>query len=143
MKGILIVGVLCMLYLNPQAMDAQTNPSIETLQNFFNGQQLLLTYREGEVVYGTYYFLEVHYCPNGYYGLYGNTVKQTVLGNEQKSNWQEYGTWKITSQNGLNGIFYASLNGGQQFYPVYQLANGDMFIREGLSIVKKGPAICQ
>lgn len=85
MKGILIVGVLCMLYLNPQTMDAQTNPSIETLQNFFNGQQLLLTYREGEVVYGTYYFLEVHYCPNGYYGLYGNTVKQTVLGNEQKS----------------------------------------------------------
>ena len=122
---------------------SQTNASIEDLTNFFNGQQLLITYRDGEVLYGTYYFLEIHYCPNGYYGLYGNTVKRTVLDNEQRSNWQEFGTWRITTQNGLNGIEYVATTGGQQFYPMYRLSNGDMFISEGISIVNQGMAICQ
>ena len=59
-----------MLYLNPKPWTHRPTPSIETLQNFFNGQQLLLTYRKGG---GVWYLLllEVHYCPNGYYGLYG------------------------------------------------------------------------
>lgn len=79
-------------------VEAQSNPSIGELQNIFNNQQLLITYREGEVLYGTYYFLEVHYCQDGYYGLYGNSVKRTVPDNEQRSNWQEFGTWKVINQ---------------------------------------------
>lgn len=121
---------------------SQTNASVEDLHNFFNNQQLLITYREGEVLYGTYYFLEIHFCPNGYYGLYGNTVKRTVLDNEQRSNWQEYGTWKITNQEGLNGILYVATTGNQQFYPLYMLQNGDLFISEGISVVKQGQAVC-
>ncbi|MCW5519438.1 hypothetical protein J1N09_06290 [Aureitalea sp. L0-47] len=136
----LLFSVVCISA--SETVQAQSNPSVEELQQFFNGQQLLVTYREGEAVYGTYYFLEIHYCPNGYYGLYGNTVKQTVLGNEQRSNWQEYGNWKVINQNGLNGIHYVSLQGTQQFFPIYKLENGDMFIREGVSIVKQGQAIC-
>ncbi len=124
-------------------LTAQTNPSIDELHDFFNNQQLLLTYREGEVLYGTYYFIEIHYCANGYYGLYGHTVKQTVLGNEQKSNWKEYGTWKIINQGGINGIFCQATTGNIQFYPIYKLANGVFFVKEGVSIVKKGLAICQ
>lgn len=144
MKSILFICLFILFGIcNTQTMEAQTNPSVEELHNFFNGQQLLITYREGEVLYGTYYFLEIHYCPNGYYGLYGNTVKRTVLDNEQRSNWQEFGTWKITTQNGLNGIYYAATNGGQQFYPMYKLQNGDMFISEGISIVNQGAAICR
>jgi hypothetical protein len=122
---------------------SQVNPAIDELQNYFNNQRLLLTSREGEVLLGTYYFIEIHYCPNGYYGLYGNTVKRTVLGNEQKSNWQEFGTWKIINQNGINGIYYAATNGNQKFYPLYKLPNGDLFISEGVTIVNKGLAICQ
>lgn len=144
MKSIYLIGFFLLLGIcNIQTTEAQTNPSVEELDNFFNSQQLLITYREGEVLYGTYYFLEVHYCPNGYYGLYGNTVKRTVLDNEQRSNWQEFGTWKITTQDGLNGIYYAATNGGQQFYPIYKLQNGDMYISEGISIVNQGAAICQ
>ncbi|KAA3625562.1 MAG: hypothetical protein DWP94_00545 [Flavobacterium sp.] len=124
-------------------INAQTNPSVEELQHFFNGQQLLITYRDGEVLYGTYYYLEVHYCPNGYYGLYGRTVKRTVLDNEQRSNWQEFGTWKITTRDGQNGIEYLATTGGQQFYPLFKLPNGDMFLQEGITIVKQGLAICQ
>lgn len=95
------------------------------------------------MLYGTYYFIEIHYCSNGYYGLYGNTIKRTVLGNEQKSNWQEYGTWKITTQGGVNGISYLPTNGTQAFYPLYKLANGSLFISEGTTIVNQGLAICK
>ena len=138
---LIVIFLLGLVYL-PKSQ-AQTNPSIEELHNFFNNQQLLLTYREGEVLYGTYYFIEIHYCGNGYYGLYGNTVKRTVLGNEQKSNWKEFGSWKIMNKGGVNGIHYAATNGGQQFYPLYRLANGDLFISEGITVVKQGAAICQ
>lgn len=127
---------------NIESTSAQVNPSVEELFNFFNGHRLLITYREGEVIYGTYYFLEIHYCPNGY-GIYGSTLKKTVLGNEQKSNWQEFGIWKIITQNGVNGIHYSATNGNQQFYPIYRLPDGSMFIRDGVTIVKQGTAICQ
>ena len=144
MKQIVFIVLITLAgFSSSEMIQAQTNPSVEELQEFFNGQQLLITYREGEVLYGTYYFLEIHYCPNGYYGLYGSTVKRTVLDNEQRSSWQEYGNWKITNQNGVNGILYVTLQGAQQFYPMYKLANGDMFIQEGISIVKQGLAICQ
>lgn len=144
MKSIIIPALLCFIcFFNSEPLRAQTNPTVEELQNFFNGQQLLITYRHGEVLYGTYYFLEVHYCPNGYYGLYGRTVKRTVLDNEQRSNWQEYGTWKITTRDDLNGIEYVATTGAQQFYPLYKLPNGDMFLQEGITIVKQGLAICQ
>ena len=143
-KQLIKWGVFILIILGAGTpIQAQENPSVEELQKFFNNQQLLITYREGEVVYGTYYFIEIHYCPNGYYGLYGNTVKRTVMGNEQKSNWQEFGRWSIVNQEGLNGIFYAATNGNQQFYPVYKLANGDIFLREGITIVNRGQAICQ
>lgn len=143
-KWYITIGLLIVLGSSfCMKLNAQVNPSIDELHNYFNNQQLLLTYREGEVLYGTYYFIEVHYCPNGYYGLYGNTVKRTVLGNEQRSNWQEFGTWKIINQNDINGIIYIPTNGNPQFYPLYKLANGDLFINEGITIVNQGLAICQ
>ncbi|MBT8182580.1 MAG: hypothetical protein KJO53_13440, partial [Eudoraea sp.] len=48
------------------SLKAQVNPPIEELKDLFNNQKLLITYREGEVVYGTYYFIEIHYCSNGF-----------------------------------------------------------------------------
>lgn len=144
MQRYIIIGFFLIIGMSSSTkLQAQVNPSIDELHSYFNDQQLLITYREGEVIYGTYYFLEIHYCANGQYGLYGNTVKKTVLGNEQKTNWQEYGIWKITSQNGINGSHYAAKNGNQQFYPLYKLSNGDLFISEGVSIVHQGKAICQ
>lgn len=138
--SVLILLVL-LLYL-PSEVTAQSVPSEAEVQEFFNNQNILITYREGEALYGTYYFLEIHYCPNGYYGLYGSTVKRTVLDNEQRSNWQEFGNWQAMSQNGQVGLYYADTNGNQQFVPLYKLPNGDMFIGEGISIVKQGQAIC-
>lgn len=139
-----IIGVLALTFclFLPGSGNAQTVPSVEEVKTFFNNQNILVTYREGEVIYGTYYFIEVHFCPSGQYGLYGNTVKKTVLGNEQKSNWQEFGNWQVIERNGQVGMHYMATTGNQQFVPVYKLANGDFFVGEGITIVKQGAAIC-
>ncbi|RLD27833.1 MAG: hypothetical protein DRI70_04170 [Bacteroidetes bacterium] len=143
MKTIGFFGLLfsCFLLFSTPGK-AQTIPSVEEVQYFFNDQNIMITYREGEVIYSTYYFIEIHYCPGGQYGLYGNSVKQTVLGNEQRGNWEEFGTWKVTAQDRAVGIYYVTTEGVQQFVPIYKLASGDLFVREGVTIVKQGQAIC-
>lgn len=143
MKNSLSILLIAFLFCGflPTEVEAQTVPTVQEVHNFFNNQKKLVTYREGEALYGTYYFLEIHYCPNGY-GLYGNSVKKTVLGNEQRDNWQEFGTWKVVEQNGLVGIFYNTTAGAQNFIPIYKYGNGSYSSGEGITIVNKGAAIC-
>ena len=93
-------------------------------------------------LYGTYFFMEIHYCASGGYGLYGKSVKQTVLGNEQQSNWQEFGNWKVMELNGNVGIYYKTTTFQERFVPIYRLPDGTFFIGEGITIVKQGKAIC-
>jgi len=122
---------------------AQSIPTVAEVNNFIVNNHFLVTYREGEVVYGTYYFIEIHYCPSGLYGLYGKSVKQTVMGNEQHNNWQEYGTWKVIEYNGNVGVYYKTTTGQEKFFPVYLLPNGNLSFGEGVSVVKQGEAICK
>ena len=122
-------------------LNTQNIPTVEEVQNFFSNSNILITYREGGPIYGTFYFIEIHYCPQGY-GLYGKSIKKTVIGNEQHNNWQEFGTWQVTEQNGLAGIYYVSNEGEQQFVPIYKYANGNLFINESTTIVHQGQAIC-
>ena len=138
-KGGILLLIVC-IFLSSQSK-AQSNPTVKEVENFFSNSNILLTYREGGAVYGTYYTLEIHYCPNGY-GLYGSSSKQTVMGNYQNDNWQEFGTWKVMEQGGAVGLYYQPQYGQANFVPIYKLPNGNLFIREGLSIVKQGQAIC-
>ncbi len=138
--GIAVLVLFCWSF--PATAEAQQVPTVKEVQNFFNNTKKLVTYREGEVIYGTYYFLEIHYCPSGHYGLYGHSVKKTVLGNEQRNNWQEFGTWKVTEQQGTVGLFYTTASGQQNFIPIYKYGNGSYSSGEGITIVNKGPAIC-
>ena len=144
MKNQFLFGILpsFLFIICTSSITAQHVPTVEEVHNFFNNQKILISYRDGEVLYGTYYFLEIHYCPSGQYGLYGNSVKKTVLGNEQRNNWQEFGNWKATNQNGIIGLYYSTTKGNQEFVPIYRSINGDLFISEGVSIVRQGIAIC-
>lgn len=121
---------------------SQTSVSIEELSQFIEGQQIRITYREGEVLLGTYYFIDVHYCRNGYYGLYATTIKRTVMGNEQRGGWQEYGQWKIETRGDQVGLYAINTVGVENFYPFFKLPNGDIFMREGVTLIRQGPAVC-
>jgi hypothetical protein len=133
---ILVSSVLC-----AQNTSAQSIPTVDEVNKLISNNQILVTYREGEVVYGTYFFIEIHYCPAGY-GLYGKTVKKTVLGNEQINKWQEFGTWKVIKYNENVGIYYKTTTGQEKYFPVYRLPNGNLSLGEGVSIVLQGKAIC-
>ena len=139
---LLTATILTCSVLFTQNTNAQSIPTVAEVNSFINNSNLLVTYREGEAVYGTYYFIEIHYCPSGGYGLYGKSVKQTVLGNEQRNNWQEFGNWKVVEYNGNTGVYYKSTTGQEQFVPVYRFPNGNLSTGEGVSIVKQGEAIC-
>lgn len=141
-SNLILVFILTIFSYFPQNLKAQSNATVTEVINFFNNQNILITYREGEAVYGTYFFLEVHYCPSGQYGLYGSSVKQTVMGLEQRNSWREYGNWEVKEYQGSVGIYYNTTSGKENFAPVYRLANGDLFIGKGISIVKQGMAIC-
>ncbi len=67
--------LLCYFVLTAQQSTAQSIPTVAEVNKLISNNHLLVTYREGEVLYGTYYFIEIHYCPQGY-GLYGRTVKK-------------------------------------------------------------------
>ncbi|GEM_PF-1070266 len=125
-----------------KTINAQTIPTVSEVHNFISNNHFLITYREGEVIYGTYYFIEIHYCTNGYYGLYGKMIKRTVMGNEQHNNWQEFGSWKVIENNGNVGIYYKTTAAQEKFFPVYLLPDGNYSIGEGISIVKQGKAKC-
>jgi hypothetical protein len=133
---ILLTGVLM------QEVKAQTIPTIAEVKQFLTSKNLLISYREGGAVYGTYYFMDIHYCPSGKYWLNGKSVKQTVMGNEQHNNWQEAGTWKVVDYQGKIGVHYINVNGQQSFTPVYRQANGRYFIGEGVSYSIQGAAVC-
>lgn len=140
---VLMLLILVSWYNNNKNIDLQTVPTIAEVNSYFKNQHLLITYREGEVIYGTYYFLEIHYCLSGQYGLYGRSVKQTVLGNEQRNSWQEFGNWKVIEYNGAVGIYYKSNVGKINFVPIYRSTNGNLYINQNVSIVKQGAAICR
>ncbi|HMU46930.1 MAG TPA: hypothetical protein PKC72_11205 [Chitinophagaceae bacterium] len=122
--------------------NSQSIPTVAEVKTFLNSNHFLVTYREGEAVYGTYYFIDIHYCSSGLYGLLGKSVKQTVLGNEQRNSWEEYGNWNVIEYNGNVGVYYKPANAPERFYPVYRLPNGNLSTGEGISIVKQGKAIC-
>jgi hypothetical protein len=139
---LLVAVLLSYSVLSTQNIRAQSIPTVAELNRFVNNSHFLVTYREGEALYGTYYFIEIHYCPSGYYGLYGKSVKRTVLGNEQNNSWQEYGIWKVIEYNGIVGIYYKTTAGQEKFVPAYRLPNGNLSFGEGVSVVRQGQAIC-
>ena len=140
MKGIFTLLLMLGVLIQPNS-NIQNIPSVEEVHGFVNGNNILVSYREGGPVYGTFYFLEIHFCPNGY-GLYGRSSKQTVMGNYQNNNWREFGYWEVTEQNGLVGIQYSPVNGNALFVPIYKSPDGTLFINQETSMVLQGNAIC-
>jgi hypothetical protein len=139
---LLLAIIISLSVIFTENTSAQSIPTVAEVNNLIDNNHFLITYRDGEVVYGTYYFIEIHYCSTGLYGLYGKSVKQTVMGNEQNNNWQEYGNWKVIEYNGNVGVYYKTTTAEEKFVPVYCLPNGNLSFGEGVSVVLQGKAIC-
>jgi hypothetical protein len=115
--------------------------SIAQLQQALTGRHVLISFRNGGAVYGTYTFLNTHYCASGRYVVYASTQKQSVLGGENTSSWEIHGTWQVTQQGGQTGVYYRDDQGGTEFLAM-QLTPQGVYLSEGVSFSPQGPAQC-
>ena len=121
---------------------SQVTPEEQTIREFFSGQQMLVTYREGGSLYGTFFTLQVHFCRSGRYMTFGESRKHTVLDNEQVNTFSDEGTWEITTFRGQMVLKYVSVSGQPNMVPV-RVLNGRVSLGDGISVVRRGVAQCQ
>ena len=109
----------------------------------FQGQIVLMSRRDGGALYGTYYFYQFHHCDGQNYFMNGESNKQTVMDNQQRSSWQHVGNWEITYVNGQLGAAYFPQGNNPDFIPLAIAANGQIYsIQQGLEVTFQGPAQC-
>ncbi|MGH8635284.1 MAG: hypothetical protein ACRET7_14290, partial [Burkholderiales bacterium] len=131
---------LCVLFPPYCASEAMADE--QALRNYLSGRHVLISRRDGEAVYGTYYFFYTHYCSSGRYVIYASSVKQSVLGGENRQRWEVRGTWKVVTQKGQEGVFYQDTDGGTDFLPLRMRPDGSVFVRDGINFAPQGRAEC-
>ena len=134
---------LLILVLATGVAFAQTDGNVQEVRRFFSGQRMLVSYRNGGAVYGTYVFLDVHLCESGRYMLFGQSRKQTVLDNEQVNNWRDNGVWDVTTFQGEAVLQYVSASGERNAVPVRLQPNGRVWLGNGVSVQRQGGAQCR
>jgi len=132
-----------LLGLSLASAAATQSASEANVREFFNGQQMLVTYREGGPVYGTFFTLQVHFCRSGRYITFGESRKHTVLDNVQVNRFTDQGTWTLGSLQGQMILKYVSISGQPNIVAVNVAPSGRVSLGDGgISVVRQGPAQC-
>jgi len=139
MRSVLFAAAIALLL--PSGASAQ-GVSVAAVEDFFNGQQMLVTYREGGALYGTFFTLQVHFCRSGRYVTFGESRRQTVLDNEQVNRFTDEGTWEITTFRGQLVLQYVSVSGQPNIVAVNVAPNGRVSLGDGITVVRQGLAQC-
>jgi hypothetical protein len=143
MRSVLIAAAIVLfLPLGASTQGVSSGGPGAAVRAFFNGQQMLVTYREGGPLYGTFFTLEVHFCRSGRYLTFGESRRQTVLDNEQVNRFSDEGTWEITTFRGQLVLQYVSVSGQPNMVAVNVAPNGRVWLGDGITIVRQGPAQC-
>src|SRR5437868_84279 len=108
MRSVLIAAALVLASFGASAQTPAPGSAEALVRDFFNGQQMLVTYREGGALYGTVFALQVHFCRSGRYMTFGESHKQTVLGNDQVNRFADEGMWEIATFRGQVILKYTS-----------------------------------
>lgn len=116
--------------------------SVAAVDDFFNGQQMLVTYREGGPLYGTFFTLQVHFCRSGRYVTFGESRRQTILDNEQVNRFTDEGTWEIATFRGQLVLQYVSISGQPNIVAVNVAPNGRVSLGDVITVVRQGLAQC-
>lgn len=127
----------------PVVAPAQAGSEVESIRDRLTGQHQLITYREGGPLYGTFYFLHVHFCASGTYVTLAESHRTTVLGNHEDHQWRDYGKWDVTSIQGHTVLRYLSSSGKGDIVPLALLPDGRLFVREGVTVIRQGKALCR
>jgi len=143
MRPVLVAAAIVLLLpCGASAQGLASGAAEAAVKDFFNGQQMLVTYREGGALYGTFFTLQVHFCRSGRYVTFGESRRQTVLDNEQVNRFTDEGTWEITTFRGQLVLRYVSVSGEPNIVAVNVAPNGRVSLGEGITVVRQGLAQC-
>jgi hypothetical protein len=134
---------LCIALLSAASAGAQTKTDVQYITGYLKGHEFQITYREGGVQYGTFFFLDVHFCASGQYWSANQSRKQTVLGNEQVNTWNDSGTWTVALVRGYPALHYRSASGAQDIAPLQVQADGSVGLVSGAFMKRVGKARCR
>ena len=143
MRSVLFAAaIVVLLPLGASTQGVSSGAPVATVEDFFNGQQMLVTYREGGPLYGTFFTLQVHFCRSGRYVTFGESRRQTILDNEQVNRFTDEGTWEITTFRGQLVLQYVSVSGQPNIVAVNVAPNGRVSLGDGITVVRQGLAQC-
>ena len=124
---------------------AQMPPEVEAeaIKTRLSGQTMMITWRDGGTLYGTFHQLYVAFCPSGAYLTQGGTSKTTVLGNEQRSSFSDRGKWSVATLGQAVVLTSRSVSGQVNAFPMHLLPDGRLWVGDGVTMLPQGPAPCR
>lgn len=123
-------------------LTAQADPQTQAVEKFFAGRKMLITYREGSPLRGTYVFLEIHFCESGTYRSFGESRKQGDGNHEEVRHWSDRGTWRVAAERGQIGVRCLSSSGKPSFLPLRSWPSRDGGNASETSVLPQGAAQC-
>jgi hypothetical protein len=114
----------------------------ETVRSLLSGRTMMVTYRDGGPIYGTYQQISVSFCPSGSYFSQGGSSRTTILENQDRRSFSDQGTWSVSELANLVEVQYRSVSGPVTAFLVHLLPDGRIWAGTGITVVPQGPAAC-
>ena len=114
----------------------------ETVRSLLSGRTMMVTYRDGGPIYGTYQQIYVSFCPSGSYFSQGRSSRTTVLENQERRSFSDQGTWSVSELGNLVAVQYRSVSGQVTSFLVHLLPNGRIWAGNGITVIPQGAAPC-
>jgi hypothetical protein len=137
------LGVALVVAILASAGLAQANSEAAAVRSFLSGRTMMVTYRDGGPIYGTYHQIYVAFCPSGMYLSRGGSSRTTVLENEERHSFSDQGNWSVSELGSTVVVQYRSISGQVATFPVHLLPNGRIWAGNGITVIPQGPAPCR
>ena len=102
-------AALAVVIASPKTGLAQSEA--ETVRSLLSGRTMMITYRYGGPINGTYQQIYVSFCPSGSYFSQGGNSRTTVLENQERRSFSNQGTWSVSELENLVVVQYRSVSG--------------------------------
>ena len=115
----------------------------ETVRSLLSGRTMMVTYRDGGPINGTYQQISVSFCPSGSYFSQGGSSRTSILENQDRRSFSDQGTWSVSELGNLVEVQYRSVSGPVTAFLVHLLPDGRIWAGTGITVVPQGPALCR
>ena len=115
----------------------------DTVRSLLSGRTMMVTYRDGGPISGTYQQVYVWFCPSGSYFSQGGSSRTTIVEDQDRRSFSDQGTWSVSELGNLVVVQSRSVSGQVTALLVHLLPNGRIWAGTGISVSPMGPAPCR